>query len=1353
MNKALKKIISCFLIFAFLFNIALPIKDAHAMTAPWWSGSQAYGTIGIAPPPPGESGNNQKNNEESGDPIFIHNGELIYRHQDFLIPSRGMNTEINRTYKSQSRYNNRFGFGWDIFYNKRIIPLCTGDLQYLDGKLNRYTFTYINGTDYTSPQGVYDTLVQNPDGTFTLTEPHKTTYTFDQNGVLTQIKDRNNNTLTFTYDPQGELPIIGISPYSNDPDPGVIAYDYKLLSITDTVGRQISFGYDDNGRLATITDFSGRVYTYSYDPSVNGDLLSFTTPPTTEYPQGLTTTYTYQDHNLQTITDAKNQTYLTNYYDSSDRVYQQNYGQGQFSLSYDTANNKTTVTDPKGFVVEWTYDANGNPLSKKEFTQGLRPTDPPYYTTTYTYNNNLERTQITYPEGNGIKYTFDESNPNQLSRGNLLEIRRKPDMSQPDNNQIDIVTTFTYTADFNMIHTITDPEGNLTTYNYDTNGNLTSIVYPQVGGQTPQTLFTYNQYGQLETVTDPNNNLTRYEYYADTGYLWKIRQDPNGLNYITQFAYDPVGNPQSITNARGHTTTFEYNALNQLKKTIAPLPFNYETKYSYDENGNLKKLERQTNDPTNPWQTTEYTYTQLDQLETIKQYTGPTTYLTTSFSYDLNGNRHTITDPEQNTTTYDYDERNLIWKATDALTHVTEYSYDHNGNQEVIKDANNHSATYNYDNFDRLQTTTYDDDSFKHYTYDKNSNLLTQNTNDDPQTQIAYDYDALNRLDFKTYPDASIVDYGYDLGSRLTSIQNPVSSISYIYNAVNRIESTTQTVNSQPYTVNYQYDPVGNRTQLTYPSGYVLNYSYDELNRLTTITPPVGRIFSYTYDALSRRTKIQLPNRTFSTYTYDWLNRLTNIANKTYNIREVEAMELNIENINQEELSIEQESGEVGNSQDQGQPGEALTDDPTIINPGPPIPVPLYRIISGFGYTYDDAGNRLSMTTRQGTDNYGYDNIYQLTTVSGTQTHSYQYDDTGNRELVDGIIYTPNNLNQYEQVGGTNYQYDPKGNLTNDGVHTFGYDYENRLISAVGNGNNATYNYDGFGRRISKTVNGTTTYFIYDSDRIIEERSPNGSLLANYTFGTGIDEVLKMTRGGNDYYYHYDGLGSVRNITNSASNVVESYSYDVYGQPSQLSTIGNRFYFTGREFDSESGLYYLRNRYYNPIIGRFLQRDPITWGPDDLRSLSFSGADYETDKAIAKGLGLDDKIFNANLKLAHSVPSLINRVGANNPSLLHLYLYAINNPVNWIDPFGFDKEPEPPSVEEEALIPVPIWEDPSFWSALGGVVTWKLLGLEITIFRGPNIFKIISRTLRKGFRIDKPEISPPKSIHRHIWRW
>ncbi len=111
---------------------------------------------------------------------------------------------------------------------------------------------------------------------------------------------------------------------------------------------------------------------------------------------------------------------------------------------------------------------------------------------------------------------------------------------------------------------------------------------------------------------------------------------------------------------------------------------------------------------------------------------------------------------------------------------------------------------------------------------------------------------------------------------------------------------------------------------------------------------------------------------------------------------------------------------------------------------------------------------------------------------------------------------------------------------------------------------------------------------------IIAEYDGTGALNAEYVHGDVIDEILTMERGGNTYYYFYDGLGSVTEITDSTGTVVENYTYDVYGTPSvTISAIGNPFRFTGQEYDEESGLHHFNSRTYNDELGRFQQRDSI----------------------------------------------------------------------------------------------------------------------------------------------------------------
>jgi RHS repeat-associated protein len=145
----------------------------------------------------------------------------------------------------------------------------------------------------------------------------------------------------------------------------------------------------------------------------------------------------------------------------------------------------------------------------------------------------------------------------------------------------------------------------------------------------------------------------------------------------------------------------------------------------------------------------------------------------------------------------------------------------------------------------------------------------------------------------------------------------------------------------------------------------------------------------------------------------------------------------------------------------------------------------------------------------------------------------------------------------------------------------------------VGVDGTITYAYDALGRRVSKTVNGTVTKYVYDGARVIAEYDGAGQLLRKYIYGPGLDEPVLMQVGATRYYYLFDSLGSVIGLTDASGNLVEAYRYSPYGQPLQASTVGNPYLFTGREFDSETGLYYYRARYYSPQLRRFIEPDPI----------------------------------------------------------------------------------------------------------------------------------------------------------------
>ena len=268
--------------------------------------------------------------------------------------------------------------------------------------------------------------------------------------------------------------------------------------------------------------------------------------------------------------------------------------------------------------------------------------------------------------------------------------------------------------------------------------------------------------------------------------------------------------------------------------------------------------------------------------------------------------------------------------------------------------------------------------------------------------------------------------------------------------------------------------------------------------------------------------------------------------------------------------------------------------------------------INSFSYSYDKIGNRKTKASRDGLHDYTYDVLNRLTQATNplpnNPLETFSYDPVGNRTNSNQNGASGfNSANELLEDANFTYQYDNNGNMTRKttkiggAITTYEYDAENKLVRVVSPKNTVNYRYDGLGRRVEKEViAGTTTLtkYVYDNEDILLELNGSNAIVARYTHGPGVDEPLVMDRNSQSFYYHADGLGSITDLTNQTGTVVQRYTYSSFGKiESQLDpNFVQPSMFTSREFDTETGLFHYRKRYYDPTIGRFGSEDPASFG-------------------------------------------------------------------------------------------------------------------------------------------------------------
>jgi RHS repeat-associated protein len=1055
---------------------------------------------------------------------------------------------------------------------------------------NRLTISSGGITHSSGKSVLFDRDAQGRIESITDPEGNSMVYVYDGSGDLETYTDREENATTFTYlaaiahhldsieDPRG------ITPIRNDYDP----VTGRLIRHTDAFGKTIEYTHDLDTRQEIIEDREGNIRVLEYDD--RGNVVRETDP------NGKVIVRTFDDDN--------NRLSETDPHDPSETNPPTTF------FTYDDRDNQTSVTDPEGNTTEFTYNDRDQVLTSKDPRENVT-------TNVYDANGNLEKTIDA--QGNETTFTYD-------AQGNVT--------SQSVEVEGDLcVTQFEYDAFGNLTKEI-DALGNESTFTYDTNGNRlteTRTRTTPTGVQTLVTTFTYDKQGRLTETQDPDGTTTRTVYDE----LGKQVESFDKLNRKTEFEYDDMGRLTKTTypdltteeftydaesrrltskDREGRVTTFEYDDLGRLTKTIFP-DTNF-TENIYDDAGRLVE----TVDARG--KSTFFEYDRAGRRTAVRDPLGNATV----FGYDPNGNQNSVRDAKLETTTFEYDALNRraktifpdgtftetaydsqgrriseqdqagkvtqfeydclgrLTKVIDALTQETVYRYDEVGNRTEQEDANNHVTSFEYDELGRETKRTLPDGAFETKAYDAAGNLKTWTKFDG--NAITFDFDVNNRLIKKIFPDTTFVEFTYtDTGQRET-VTDSRGITSYAYDDRHRLETLTYPDGRK---LDYGYDANGNRTTLTATMGGTVlttTYSYDDARRLDIVTDPNGGLYDFDWDPNGNRSVLSQPNGTDTSYTYDTLNRLTNLAT----------------------------NGPSG-------------------------------VIQSYDFTLGLAGNRERIDEVDGTvREYTYDDLYRLTAeqVSDVGGFVYQkvfeYDPVGNREVQTttgtgaGVVnYSYDDRDRLLTENGTVYGWDDNGNLiTKSAEATYVWDFENRLIRVAKNdGTVVTHDYDVDGNRVRTEVVPSTgpptvTNFLVDPSgalsHVVAETDGVGNLLANYVRAT--DDLLALILPTETRYYHADGLGSIRFLTDESGNVTDSYEYTAFGE--LLEHVGvdvQPYQFAGEPFEANARFYYNRARWLDAGTGRFAGMD------------LFAGVVFE-------------------------------------PPTMHKYVYGQADPVNRIDPTG-----------------------------------------------------------------------------------
>ena len=680
----------------------------------------------------------------------------------------------------------------------------------------------------------------------------------------------------------------------------------------------------------------------------------------------------------------------------------------------------------------------------------------------------------------------------------------------------------------------------------------------------------YNHYGTVGSdfygFTEPSvssaRTVTEYEYNA-YGMLTKSTITSASGSIVTSSKYNTTsgshifGAKKSETDALGNTTQYFYdNSYGYLLATIYP-----------DGNG------------------VSYTYDALGRMVcATPAVASGTTYSPVSGAEEVSY--------EYNATTGRLDQI-----STDSTTYS--FTYDVFGNTDQIKVGNNVLSNHSYNsNNGKLNTLTYGNGTSVHYTYDELDRIseicYTANGSSVYETAYKYTYDAAGYLhELYDYINETVTTYNYDSSGLLREYylsyigngEGQVGSIEYYYDPSNE-----NRIVEKSFYRDYTYS--NGSGELIFSTGIGYNDNDGSISSINTYSGYSGIHSSYDYDAFGRKSEATYSIRThegsrqvIQTYSYSSNGSNTSLqisgVSTSVNDGAYESVTYTYDdNGNITEVRI---NGTVKYSYSYDDLGQLLRENNAVAG-------------RTYVYSYDNAGNILSEKV------YSYTTAATLSSLTPLESHVYTYGNANWGDL----------LTSYD---GSAISYDGIGNPLSYRGMAFSWTQGRRLETILLENKELSFTYNDEGIRTTKTVNGVTHYYNLEGSSIVDE---------SWTDASGIEHIIiyiydetgapigmayrKSTYSANEYdmYLFVKNVkGDVTSVIDEDGTTLVTYVYNAWGEivsqtyangGASTAVVYNPFRYRGYYYDSETGLYYVSSRYYDPEIGRFINADSVIAG-------------------------------------------------------------------------------------------------------------------------------------------------------------